>query len=88
LLTTVLAFWIIGFAGDSILFQVLAIPASLIFLPSGIYLACSPLGTIGVESPENVEFSKTTVREGLTYVTRNTKAGDRLTCGGYAHPAK
>ncbi|MCX4735866.1 hypothetical protein [Streptomyces sp. NBC_01363] len=87
LLGVVAALWIIGFADGNILFQVLAIPASLLFLPIGIYLACSPSGNIGVRPPESVHFSTDTVREGLSYVTRNSRRGEGLACSGYAKPA-
>jgi hypothetical protein len=86
LLTTVLSFWIIGLTSDDALFLVLAIPASLLFLPPGIYLACSPSGKIGVEMPKDLEFKGETVRKGLTLETQVAAQGQGLSCNAYAFP--
>jgi hypothetical protein len=84
LLTTVTSFWIIGLTSDDPLFLVLAIPASIIFLPMGIYLACSPSGKLGVQTPEYVRFKGDTVRKGLTLVTQNANRNQGLSCTGIA----
>ncbi|MFJ6573408.1 hypothetical protein ACIQNU_38950 [Streptomyces sp. NPDC091292] len=87
LVGVVVAFWLIGLVGDSILFTVLAIPASLLLLPIGIALAVSPSSNIGVKAPEFVAFGSDTAREGLSYVTRNKRRGEGVSCSGRAEAA-
>jgi hypothetical protein len=87
LLTTVTTFWIIGLMSEDPLFLVLAIPASIIFLPMGIYLACSPSGKLGVETPKDLRFEGETVRKGLTLETQAATRGQGLSCNAFAVPA-
>ncbi|MEU6926924.1 MULTISPECIES: hypothetical protein [unclassified Streptomyces] len=87
LIGIVAALWIIGFTDGDITLQVLAFPASLLFLPIGVYLLASPSSNIGVRPPESVYFKTDTVREGLSYVTRNSRRGEGLACSGNAKPA-
>ncbi|MEU1277746.1 hypothetical protein [Streptomyces sp. NPDC005805] len=87
LLAVVASFWIIGFGGGSILFQVLAIPASIILLPLAVFFAASPSSNIGVTVPEFVSFAGRTSRKGLTYTTRGTHHRAGLSCGGQARAA-
>ncbi|MEE1740994.1 hypothetical protein [Streptomyces sp. BE147] len=87
LLSVVLSLWVIGFGGDNIVLQVVAIPATLILGPIAVYLACDPSSDIGVESPKMITFNSDTRREGLSYVTRNPRRGEGLCCSGYAKPA-
>ncbi len=88
LIATVIVFAVLGFGGGSILFQVLTIPAGLMFLPFGIMLAVSPSGKLGVSLPEAVTFESRTKREGFSYVTRNVRHREGVSCVGIAMPAK
>ncbi|MEU4091523.1 hypothetical protein [Streptomyces sp. NPDC026673] len=86
------ALWMVGLAGDNPnekpLFVLLAIAASLIFLPIGLYLAFDPTSKIGVESPEIVHFDGGTRRKGLTTVSRSSHRGKGLSCLGKAAAAR
>ncbi|MCX4681083.1 hypothetical protein OG413_38410 [Streptomyces sp. NBC_01433] len=44
-------------------------------------------GGFGVQVPKMVTFSSDSRREGFSWVTRNTRRGEGLVCGGYAKPA-
>ncbi|WP_062208299.1 hypothetical protein [Streptomyces sp. NBRC 109706] len=82
------SFAIIGFGGGDILFQVLTIPAGLIFGPFGLALLIAPTGKIGVEVPEPMFYESNTSRQGFTYVTRNKHAGQGLSCVGRVEVVK
>ncbi|UED84850.1 hypothetical protein [Streptomyces profundus] len=81
-------FWVVGFAGGSILFQVLAIPATIVLAPLAFVLSVDPTSKIGVELPEPAFFDSRTAREGITYVTRDRRPGQGLSCVGAAEAAK
>ncbi|MFJ4467796.1 hypothetical protein ACIP2X_10030 [Streptomyces sp. NPDC089424] len=86
------ALWIVGLAGDNPseepLYVLLAIAASLIFLPVGLYLAFDPTSKIGVESPEILHFDGGTRREGLTTISLSSRRGKGLSCAGKAAAAR
>jgi hypothetical protein len=86
LIAAVIGCAVVGFAGDSILFQVLTLPAALLLLPAGIFLAVSPSGNLGVATPESVVFDSRTKREGFNLVTRGARPKEGVTCIGFAAP--
>ncbi|MFI6941389.1 hypothetical protein ACIBI4_19105 [Streptomyces sp. NPDC050418] len=87
LIATVVWCAVLGFGGGNITFQVLTLPAGLIFLPLGIALAVTPSGKLGVTVPKGVTFDSKTKREGLSYVTRSTRRGEGVACIGMVAPA-
>jgi len=87
LLAVVVGVYVAGFGGGSVLFEVLAIPSTIIFGPVLVFLMVDPSSNIGVKAPEHIFFKGDTVREGLSLATRNSHKGEGLACMGRAEPA-
>ncbi|MFD3525352.1 hypothetical protein [Streptomyces sp. NPDC058653] len=92
LLGSTVSLWVVGLSGDNPdekpLYLILAIVASLLFAPIGLYLAFDPSGKIGVESPEMIHFEGETRREGLTIISGSGYHRDKgLACSGRAKAA-
>lgn len=89
ILMAVVSLWVVGLVFESALVLVLAVFASIVLGPIGIFMAVDPSSNIGVQPPEPVRYSRETTREGfMTYVSRNPRRAEGLYCSGHAQAAK